>query len=141
MPIAKAHPASGYNNSYPSYFPVNSLFQPAPNAATGNFPSENSPIKLAAVLAAWNVGSLASGAEATQTVTVEGAQAGDSLTLNTSVVLAQGLVLTGYVSAANTVTLNMVNTGTSSSVSFVTDVTVEVWAANSLDKELAFRGH
>lgn len=58
--------------------------------------------------AAFNPPNIASGAQSTTTITVNGAALGDFVAVSFSLDL-QGLTLTGYVSAANTVTLVFLN--------------------------------
>lgn len=56
----------------------------------------------------WNPANLAAGAQTTTTVTVENAALGDEVTCSFSLSL-QGMQLTGYVSAADTVTVVLRN--------------------------------
>jgi hypothetical protein len=141
MSITKGNPNKPYNVALPSSFPADPPYQPALDPLTGNFPSEQSSLKGWARLSAWSPGAIASKASATTTVTVAGAQVGDLVNLNASAPLTPSLSLTGFVSAANTVTLILVNNGAATSAAFTTDVVVEYWPANALDRELASRGY
>lgn len=58
--------------------------------------------------ASWTPGAVANGAQVTNTITVSGCALGDYVEVSVSVDL-QGQTLTGYVSAANTVTVVLLN--------------------------------
>lgn len=96
------------NNTFPGFGTIESLLRQIAaaintlNTSIGNaFPVLSSSIT-------WNPASVASGAQTTTTVTVTGAKLGNPAAASFSLDL-QGLVLSAYVSSANTVTIVLSN--------------------------------
>lgn len=77
--------------------------------------------------AAWTPGAIAGGAGATQSVTVTGAALGDPVAVGYNQNLADGIVLTGEVSAANTVTAQLRNVTGGSITPTAGTVRATVW--------------
>jgi len=76
--------------------------------------------------ATYDAPNVASGAQTTTTVTVTGAQLGDKVETITLGLSAGGMVVTGYVSAADTVTVVLTNLSGAAVNLASTTLTVEV---------------
>ena len=75
---------------------------------------------------AWDPPSLASGASATKIVTVTGAAFGDFVSVSMNATL-RGFILTGYVNAANQVTIVLANVGAATYNHFTQTFYIRVW--------------
>lgn len=64
---------------------------------------------MSAVTASWTPGSIASASRATTTVTMTGAALGDVVSCGPSITITAGMILTAWVSAVNTVTVQLQN--------------------------------